>query len=64
VFPAFTFEVGLQDMTVNNNTTKTLYNSLTKKGLTCEWVERDGSHDWPFWKGCLPKVLAKVGKSF
>ena len=64
VFPAFTFEVGLQDMTVNNNTTKSLYNSLTKKGLTCEWVERDGTHDWAFWKGCLPKVLSKVGKSF
>ena len=64
VFPPFTFEVGLQDMTVNNNTTKTLYNSLTKKGLTCEWVERDGTHDWAFWKGCLPKVLIKVGNSF
>lgn len=64
VFPTFTFEVGLQDMTVNNNTTKTLYNSLTKKGLTCEWIEREGTHDWAFWKGCLPKALQQVGASF
>lgn len=64
VFPAFTMEVGLQDYTVNNNTTKTLYNNLVKKGLTCEWVEREGTHDWAFWKVCLPKALAKAGASF
>lgn len=64
VFPAFTIEVGLQDYTVNNNQTKSLYNTMTRKGLTCEWVERDGSHDWAFWQACLPKTLVKVGNSF
>lgn len=64
VFPAFTIEVGLQDMTVDNSKAKSLYNSMTKKGLTCEYIERDGTHDWPFWQACLPKALIKMGQSF
>ena len=64
VFPAFTIEVGLQDATVNNNDAKSLYNSLKSKGITCEWIERSGTHDWKFWKECLPKALKAAGKSF
>lgn len=64
VFPDFTFEVGTQDFTVDNSKTKSLYNKLTQKGLTCDYVERDGTHDWAFWKVCLPKALAKAGASF
>ena len=64
VFPAFTFEVGTQDFTVDNSKTKSLYNKLIQKGLTCEWEERDGTHDWPFWQACLPKALNKAGESF
>ena len=64
VFPAFTIEVGLQDMTVDNSKAKSLYNSMTRKGLTCEYIERDGTHDWPFWQACLPKALIKMGQSF
>lgn len=64
VFPAFTIEVGLQDMTVDNSKAKSLYNTMTKKGLTCDFIEREGTHDWPFWQACLPKTLIKVGKSF
>ena len=64
VFPLFTIEVGQQDMTVNNSQSKSLSNTMTKKGLTCEYVEREGTHDWAFWKACLPKTLIKVGKTF
>lgn len=70
VFPAFTLEVGTNDRTVDNSKTKSLYNSMIKKGLTCEWDEWTlgqtlmGDHDWPFWKACLPKALQKVGASF
>ena len=64
VFPAFTIEVGTSDMTVNNADSKKLYDHMVKNGITCDWVERDGTHDWAFWKGCLPKTLQKVGKSF
>ncbi|MBR5905879.1 MAG: hypothetical protein IKZ51_05425 [Bacteroidales bacterium] len=64
VFPKFTIEVGLQDATVDNSKAKSLYNSMTQKGLTCEYIERAGTHDWVFWKECLPKALVAAGNSF
>ena len=64
VFPGFTIEVGKQDYTVNNSLNKSIYNTMKKKGLSCEWIERDGTHDWPFWQICLPKALSAAGKSF
>ena len=64
VFPKFTIEVGKSDMTVNNSDSKKLYDHMVKNGITCDWIERDGTHDWAFWKGCLPKALQKVGASF
>ena len=64
IFPGFTFEVGEQDYTVNNADAKALYNAMISKGLTAEYISRPGTHDWPFWKECLPKALAAAGKSF
>lgn len=64
VFPAFTIEIGKQDYTVDNSKSKSLYNSMKKNGLTCELIEREGTHDWPFWQACLPKALQKVGEKF
>ena len=70
VFPPFTFEVGTNDGTVGYNVdTKSLYNYMVSKGIPCEWVEWTtgnswGDHIWDFWKQCLPKALAAVGKSF
>ena len=64
VFPLFTIEVGKDDRTVSNSDSKKLYNYMTKNGITCEWIERDGTHDWAFWQACLPKALQKVGNSF
>ena len=64
VFPDFTIEVGIQDLTVDNSKAKSLYNSMIKKGLTCDYIEREGTHDWPFWQGCLPKALIKMGQAF
>ena len=64
VFPAFTIELGNQDYTVSNSDAKSLANHMTKNGITCELIERDGTHDWAFWQACLPKALIKVGQSF
>ena len=64
VFPAFTIEVGTSDFTVSNADSKKLYDHMVKNGITCDWIERDGTHDWVFWQACLPKALQKVGKSF
>lgn len=64
VFPPFTFEVGTEDMTVSNADTRNLKNYMTGKGIPCDWIERGGTHDWAFWKVCLPKALQVVGNSF
>ena len=64
VFPAFTIEVGEQDMTVKNSDAKALYNAMVSKGLTVEYISRPGTHDWTFWKECLPKALKAAGNSF
>ena len=64
VFPTFTIEVGEQDYTVNNSTSKNLADDMIEKGLNCEYISRSGSHDWKFWQECLPKALKKAGESF
>ena len=62
--PSFTIEVGTEDATVNNEDARALYNALIAKGVSCNWIERSGTHDWAFWQICLPKALAAVGATF
>ncbi|MBO4466822.1 MAG: hypothetical protein J5745_01795 [Bacteroidales bacterium] len=64
IYPAFTIEVGTEDHTVNNEDARSLYKTMTGKGISCQWIERAGTHDWKFWQECLPKTLDAVGKSF
>ena len=64
VLPGFTIEVGTEDRVVDNAQAKSLYRKLEQKGADCEWIERTGTHDWVFWKECLPKTLQKAGQSF
>lgn len=64
VFPAFTFEVGNQDTTVDNNATRQLADYMKEQGFNVEYIARDGIHYWNFWQECLPKALNKVGESF
>lgn len=64
VFPAFTFEVGNQDTTVDNNNTRELADYMKSQGLDVEYIARDGIHYWDFWMECLPKALKKAGEAF
>lgn len=64
VFPGFTFEVGNQDTTVQNANTEELAQYMQQKGLSVEYIARDGIHYWDFWQECLPKALNKAGESF
>jgi len=64
VFPPFTIEVGNQDTTVDNTAAKDLADYMKDKGLSVEFIARDGIHYWNFWQECLPKALKKVGDSF
>lgn len=58
------FEVGNQDTTVSNESTRQLAEYMKDKGLKVEYIARDGFHYWTFWQECLPKALKKVGESF
>lgn len=64
VFPPFTIEVGNQDTTVDNAAAKDLADYMKGKGLSVEFIARDGIHYWNFWQECLPKALKKAGNSF
>jgi len=64
VFPSFTIEVGNQDTTVDNNSSRELAEYMTANKMKCEFIARDGIHYWDFWQECLPKALNKVGESF
>lgn len=64
VFPHFTIEVGEQDTTVDNAASKSLSDYMSSKGLTVEWISREGIHYWNFWQECLPKTLRRVGETF
>lgn len=64
IYPPFTIEIGTGDQVVDNSSAKTLAQVLTSKGISCELIERVGTHDWTFWQECLPKTLQKAGESF
>ena len=64
VFPPFTIEVGNQDTTVDNGAAKEPADYMNGKGLSVEFIARDGIHYWNFWQECLPKALKKAGDSF
>ena len=64
VFPPFTIEVGNQDTTVDNAAAKDLADYMKGRGLSVEFIARDGIHYWNFWQECLPKALKKAGNSF
>ena len=63
-FPPITVESGTQDYTVSIVGVRSLVQTLKSCGLRCDFIERDGGHDWNFWPECLKKALVKVGESF
>ena len=63
-FPSFTLEVGTEDYVVDNSAAKSLYEAMEEAGVSCEWIERAGFHEWGFWRACLPGTLEKAGSFF
>jgi len=60
--PAYTMECGTEDFLVfagNENFDQ----YLTNKGIAHNYIKRTGTHDWIFWKACLPKALEMVSKN-
>jgi S-formylglutathione hydrolase FrmB len=62
-FPAYTMECGLQDQLVYSSNVA-FDDYLTSKGISHDYITRDGSHTWEFWSVCYPKVLKALGKDF
>ena len=56
--PGFTLEIGTEDTTVGSN--DPFINTLAGYGIPYEYITRPGSHDWPFWNACSPKIIHKV----
>ena len=62
--PGITIETGEQDQTTKLIEIKPFVNAMENKGVKIDFIVRDGTHDWSFWQGCLPKALITVGRSF
>ena len=58
--PGFTLEIGTEDTTVPVSSNDTFVNMLAGYGIPYEYITRPGSHDWPFWNACSPKIIHKV----
>lgn len=59
--PAYTMECGTEDFLVfGGNENFDQY--LTNKGIAHNYIKRNGTHDWTFWKACLPRTLEMVSK--
>ena len=63
-YPPITVESGSQDYTVPISSVRSLVDILHECGLNCDFIERDGGHDWNFWPVCLRKALVKIGETF
>ena len=51
---------GTEDFTYKGN--KRFYEYASKKGVSIEWIEEPGVHDWKSWNLYLPKVFEFIGK--
>jgi len=62
--PRMTVESGTQDYTVSIDSVRQLVDMLHECGVSCDFIERGGGHDWNFWPVCLKKALVKIGETF
>jgi len=56
--PDTTIEIGTEDFLLS--TARSFHNFLLDKGITHDYIERPGTHDWPFWQACAPKIAKKA----
>ena len=60
--PGFTIEIGTEDFLFADN--EKFVKELDSYGIPYEYITRPGSHDWPFWNACSPKIIHKVLTTF
>lgn len=54
-FPKIYMTCGKQDFLLQLN--KEFYNYLIQNGVTVEYVEDEGSHEWDFWNRAIKRVI-------
>lgn len=59
--PAYTMDCGISDPLVYNSN-QVVHAKLLEAGFDHEYIERDGTHDWLFWKKSLEMALERIGQ--
>ena len=60
--PGITIEIGTSDFLYES--ARYFKGALDGMGITNNYIERDGAHDWTFWKACTPKIISQLGVVF
>lgn len=58
--PGYTIDCGTSDFLVYTSNVS-VHEKLIQLGFDHEYIERNGSHDWTFWKESLPMALERIG---
>ena len=58
--PGITIEIGTEDFLYES--AGSFKQALDAKKVPNEYITRAGTHDWPFWAACTPKIMKKLGE--
>ena len=58
--PGITIEIGTEDFLYKS--AGSFKQALDAKKVPNEYITRAGTHDWPFWAACTPKIMKKLGE--
>lgn len=58
--PGITIEIGTEDFLYQS--AGSFKQALDAKKVPNEYITRAGTHDWPFWAACTPKIMKKLGE--
>ena len=58
--PGITIEIGTEDFLFQS--ADYFKQALDANKVPNEYITRAGTHDWPFWAACTPKIMKKLGQ--
>ena len=58
--PGITIEIGTEDFLYES--AGSFKQALDANKVPNEYITRAGTHDWPFWAACTPKIMKKLGE--
>lgn len=58
--PGITIEIGTEDFLFQS--AGNFKQALDANKVPNEYITRSGTHDWPFWAACTPKIMKKLGE--